>query len=170
MGKVDKLFDGSNAHLLNGEEGGSSAGYAPFSYGVQQRRVVSRIGTTGVTLDTGITYDSECLQGAIVGDIYTVRVEHGLAFGSIREGIKLMSQEVESCPSCDNCETTGCTECVDALGIRDITDCVESFAVIYDDGEFAGVYQSERHAERAHIGEDYKLVRMVPAERVLLGA
>ena len=56
------------------------------------------------------------------------------------------------------------------MGKKDITDCIEAFAVIYDDGEIAGVYQSERHAERAHVGEDYKLVRLVPADTVIVSA
>lgn len=52
---------------------------------------------------------------------------------------------------------------------KDITDCIEAFAVIYDDGgEVAGVYQSVRQAERAHVGEDYQLVRLVPADTVII--
>lgn len=50
----------------------------------------------------------------------------------------------------------------------DIPDCIEAYMVIYDDGEIAGVYECKRHAERAHAGEEYQMVRLVPADAVII--
>lgn len=67
-----------------------------------------------------------------------------------------------------NFDIPRCEEGREFMGTADITDCIEAFAVVYEDGEQAGVYQTERQAERAHIGEEYKIVRLVPAEEVII--
>ena len=54
--------------------------------------------------------------------------------------------------------------------MTDITDCIQAWAVIYDDGEIGGVYESKGEAERTHCGEDYHLVRLVPSETIMIGA
>ena len=53
---------------------------------------------------------------------------------------------------------------------KDITDEIEAFAAVYmDNGEIFGIYSSRRVAERSIMGEENcKLVRLVPADRVLI--
>lgn len=63
-----------------------------------------------------------------------------------------------------------CKEGQEFMGKKDITDCIEAFAVVYSDGEVGGVYSSEGHANRTHVGVDYKLVRLVPADQVIIDA
>ena len=52
----------------------------------------------------------------------------------------------------------------------DITDDIQAWAVVYDDGEVGGIYESKGESDRMHCGESYQLVRLVPAEPVIIGA
>lgn len=56
---------------------------------------------------------------------------------------------------------------------KDITDGIEAFAALYmdgqeDDGEIAGVYSTRTQAELSHRGEGVKIIRLVPAEPVII--
>lgn len=53
--------------------------------------------------------------------------------------------------------------------MTDITDCIQAWAVVYDDGEIGGVYESKGEADRTHCGENYQLVRLVPSETIMIG-
>lgn len=64
------------------------------------------------------------------------------------------------------------SELIEALSPTpcDITDDIQAWAVVYDDGEVGGIYESKGESDRMHCGESYQLVRLVPAEPVIIGA
>lgn len=50
----------------------------------------------------------------------------------------------------------------------DITDTVEAFVAIYTDGEIQGVYDNKSYAERASMGEDVQIFRLVPTNQIFI--
>ena len=50
----------------------------------------------------------------------------------------------------------------------DITDTIEAFVAIYPDGETQGVYGNKSWAERASMGEEVQIVRLVPTGEVFI--
>ncbi len=52
--------------------------------------------------------------------------------------------------------------------IIDITDTIEAFVAIYPDGEVQGVCDNKSWAERASMGEEVQIVRLVPDSEVFI--